>query len=570
MMKNIYFLLLGVCIALGSCSTEDAAPAAQVAGSSSQALLYLNCRAVSDDEIEFDFSRPAAITSISFEPALEIASIQDGKTARVRLAEKAGPGILLKADLLAEDEAKNTINVVVSFRSRNDRMPSLVINEVRTEYSNPKAEFIEFKMKTAGNLGAMRVFMAGGSQKPYVYEFAPVEVGEGEYVTLHLRKIEEACMDEYGDAAESGGTDSSDARDFWAPGTAKLINKTGVIYVLDQDNRVLDAVMFSDKPDAAWSKDYLAEAAGFLFSQGAWKSAEDSVCLPTDAVNSEKTTATRTICRDETAQDTNTAADWYITAARNATPGRPNSDKRFGSNSNAPQNPKDETGQDNGTDPGNETGPGGENEPRNDRMPKLVINEVRTEYSRPSVEFIELKVLSDGNLDAVRVFIASNNKAPMVYKFLPLEVEKDEYLVLHLRTLDESCVDEYGSDLSESGGSEASSTARDFWIPGSSELLRKTDMVYLLDQDDNVLDAVMFSETQNASWANDYLAEAADFLFRQGAWKLAALSSAGTTITRTICRDETTEDTNTATDWYITAARNATPGSANSEKRYSN
>jgi len=336
MMKKFYFILLGACIALGSCSTGDAASAAQMAGGSSHALLYLNCRAVSEDEIEFEFSRPVTVKSINIEPAVDVASIQNGSTVRVRLEKIPEPGKLLVTDLLAEDEKKNTINVLVSFRSRNNRMPSLVINELCTDNgttTNKKTEFIEFKMKSDGNLGAMRIVILGNStaSRQTIYEFLPCEVKRNEYVVLHLRTLEETCKNEYGsNLLESGGTDASNARDFWIPGNTKLIQRTtSAVYVLDQDDRVLDAVMICEKPDVSWSKDYFAQAAEFLFSQSAWKSADGGICRPADAVVSAGATNTRTICRNETKDNSRTAADWYITATSSATPGGENSDKRY-------------------------------------------------------------------------------------------------------------------------------------------------------------------------------------------------------------------------------------------------
>ena len=340
MMKKIFYAplvqlglgLLGACIVLGSCSTGEAAAAAisQMFGGSSQALLFLDCKAVSEDEIEFEFSQPVTVKSVSFEPALAVASVQDGNTVRVRLDENTVPGMRFTADLLAEDADRNTINVLVSFRARNDRMPSLVINELRAENSKPKAEFIELKMKSDGNLGAMRMFIVGNYKDPLVYEFLPVEVKEGEYVVLHLRTLEEDCKDEYGESLEeSGGADSSPtARDIWVAGNTKLLHKTDAVYLLDQDDNVIDAVMISENPDSSWSKDYFAEAADFLFQQGAWKSADGNICRPADAMISNATTNTRTICRDETA-DTNTAANWYITATSSATPGKPNNPNRY-------------------------------------------------------------------------------------------------------------------------------------------------------------------------------------------------------------------------------------------------
>jgi hypothetical protein len=189
-------------------------------------------------------------------------------------------------------------------------------------------------MNSSGNLGAMRVFITGNTNpaRETVYEFLPVEVKKDEYVVLHLRKVEPDCMDEYGERLdESGGRDSSPtARDIWIPGNTKLIHKeASAIYVLDQDDKVLAAVMLSDRKASWWTKDYFAEIAEFLYIQGAWTSLDGNICSPMDAIDSTGTTNTRTICRDETVENTNTAADWYITYTSCATPGTPNNPRRW-------------------------------------------------------------------------------------------------------------------------------------------------------------------------------------------------------------------------------------------------
>ncbi|MDR1869116.1 MAG: hypothetical protein LBQ82_03920 [Treponema sp.] len=335
-MKKIIYVLLAVLIILGACSTGDAAAATTAAtgavfGESSEALVFLNCKAVSEDEIEFEFSQSVTVMSVNFEPDLSVASVENGSVVKVKLDEIPEPGVQFTADLLAEDAGKNTINVIVPFRSRNNRMPKLVINELFTEYSTPKAEFIELKMKSDGNLGAMRVVILGNStaSKHTVYEFMPCEVKNGDYVVIHLRTLEESCINEYnGNIEESGSTNSSPtAWDFYALGNTKLIQKTATaVYVLDQDDNVLDAVMISETPDSWWKKDYLTEAAEFLFEKSAWKSLEGEICSPANAVDTSgiKTAKTKSISRDENAEDTNTAADWHVTASSGATPGKPN------------------------------------------------------------------------------------------------------------------------------------------------------------------------------------------------------------------------------------------------------
>ncbi|MCL2175338.1 MAG: hypothetical protein FWB73_04755 [Treponema sp.] len=334
-MKNIYLFLMGACIALGSCSTGDNGVSSFFGGGgSSQALLYLGSKAVSEDEVEFEFSRKVSISQINFEPKLSIASVEEGSTVKIKLEEGTKPGVLITADLLAEDEKRNTINVLVSFRSRNNRMPDMVINEVNAVYSKPKAEFIEFKMKSNGNLGAARVVIHGNTNaaKQTIYEFKPVEVKKDDYVTLHLRTTEDGSLDEYGtNLSESGGPNSSPTgRDFWIAGSAKLMHiEASIIYVLDQDDKVLAAVMISNQTANWWGKDYLAEAAEMIYNNGAWKSKDGKLPGPIDAVNPTGATATRTICRDESTENTKTQSEWYITATSSATPGKANNPTRY-------------------------------------------------------------------------------------------------------------------------------------------------------------------------------------------------------------------------------------------------
>jgi len=333
-MKN-YLILLAAIIIFGSCSSEEAAPSAlQMARGSSQALLFIKCKAVSQDELEFEFSDSVKVKSVNFYPALPVASVEDGSTVRVKLDCIPEPGIMLTADILAEDSRRNTINVIVPLRSRNNRMPVVQINELCVEATNPKTEFIELKMKSAGNLGAMRVVINGNTKAAAqtIYEFAPMEVKANDYLLLHLRKREDSYKDEVnGSKAESSGNNSStDAWDFYVPGNSKLIHEAAsAVYLLDQDDKVLDAVMISDTPKPWWEIEHLADTAGFLFMQNAWKTADGKICSPSDSLISIDATNTRTICRDETVKDSNTAADWYITADKSATPGSANNTKRY-------------------------------------------------------------------------------------------------------------------------------------------------------------------------------------------------------------------------------------------------
>jgi hypothetical protein len=315
-----------------SCSAEIAIE--QVLGASTASPVFLSCRAVSATEIAFEFSAPVKVLSLYFEPAIEVDSVDEGTNVSVNLKQSLDAGEKLLADILVEDENKNTLNVLVPFRGRNDRMPPLLINELRTEYSSTykKVEFVELKILDSGNLGALRLFIATYSMKEPIFEFPSTEVRKSEYIVVHLRSIEDGLVNETGtNLGASAGTDAlADARDFWYQDTSAQLGKTDAVFLLDQDNRVVDGVLLSATADK-WSQTVVEDAAKFLAQQGAWLPKNDKAGIPgpADAFITANTTYSRTICRDENAADTNNAADWYITTASKATPGKKNSTERY-------------------------------------------------------------------------------------------------------------------------------------------------------------------------------------------------------------------------------------------------
>ena len=322
-----------------SCSTE--AVIQQILGVNVESPVFLDCRPVSDREIVFKFSMPVKLITLNFDPPIETGLVEEGREIRVAFAHPPGEGIKMTADILVEDADRNSLNVIVPFRTRNDRMPLLVFNELRFDSSGSKVEYIEFKALEPGNLGALRLFIAHQSLLAPFYEFPPAEVKANEYIVLHTRTNEEGCLDETGEnLALSKGVDAqNDARDFWIPGSKKYLHNTNGFWLLDQDDRVLDALLVCETADlsgvsAALTKTFDA-AAAFLGEKKAWLPSSGEIVpalwVPSsaDAVITKGTTNTRTLCRDETISPAPRAGNWYITATSSATPGKPNNPKRY-------------------------------------------------------------------------------------------------------------------------------------------------------------------------------------------------------------------------------------------------
>ncbi|WP_461255941.1 hypothetical protein [Treponema sp. R80B11-R83G3] len=285
----------------------------------------------SKKEIRFNFTTTVKNVFCTFTPHQEIERVQDGKPVKVFLKENLELQTEFLIELNVKDNLDNSLSVEVPLFV-NDWIPKIEINELRTEYSKSasRAEYIEFKVKSAGNLDGLKLYIMWDAKKPYFYDFPAIDVKSGEYVTLHLRTLEDDCVNELGeDLSESAGTDSNPtARDLWVYGTEKLLHKTDIVYLQDANGEILDAVILNETPDETWSKNR-AHFAGIiedLYNKGAWKSADGQLPSPFDAVDTStiKSSATKSVSRYEGKENTHTANDWYVTDTGKASPGLPN------------------------------------------------------------------------------------------------------------------------------------------------------------------------------------------------------------------------------------------------------
>jgi hypothetical protein len=320
-------------LAFAACACSAEAALQEVLGISAEAPVFLDCRPVSPTELEFQFSQPVRVVSFQMDPLAEAETFEEGELVRIGFSKPLGEGGRYTAEILVEDEKRNTLSVLVPFRARNSRMPSLLITELRTEQGkstspkNPqtRVEFVELFTLEAGNLGAMRLYAASHSFSQPVLEFPPIEVKAGEYIVIHLRTKEEGWADETGDDLSlSGGTDALEtARDLWVPGNKKILHKEDLVYLLDQDDRIIDGVAITANPEEPdWNSENLRKAAALFTAQGVWlPQPSPAAALDCKSIN---TSTTKSISRHQDREDSNSANDYYLTKTGNASPGAPN------------------------------------------------------------------------------------------------------------------------------------------------------------------------------------------------------------------------------------------------------
>jgi len=207
--------------------------------------------------------------------------------------------------------------------------PKMLINELRTEYNLAlnKAEFIEFKALSAGNLEGIKLNILYEKDNPYIFSLPAVQVKESEYITFHLRTLESGCVNELGDDLTlSGGTDSNpDARDLWVEGSNKWLYGTAIVYLQDAEGNFLDTVVMLETPSVTWGKArlFFGDVCAYLHSVGAWKlsSVLSNGCIEAVDTSGATGNVNKSVSRREGSADTNTKADWYITVVNGNTPG---------------------------------------------------------------------------------------------------------------------------------------------------------------------------------------------------------------------------------------------------------
>jgi len=292
-------------------------------------LELVNYNLISKNEINFAFSTAVNCVTCNITPHREKYYFNDGKNVKILLLENLELQTEFLIELTVKDKLENLLSVEVPLFVDN-WVPKIEINELRTEFSGSRVEFIELKVKSAGELNGLQLYIMWNVKQPYIFDLPSVNVKAGEYVVYHLRTVDSGCVDELGeDLSESKGTDSSpSARDLWFSGSKEWLHKTDVVYLQDANGNILDAVVLNEKPGETWEKT-LAHFAGImedLFNKGMWKSADGELPGPLDAVDTStvKTSATKSISRYEGKENTHTSKDWYITDQWGATPGQPN------------------------------------------------------------------------------------------------------------------------------------------------------------------------------------------------------------------------------------------------------
>jgi hypothetical protein len=208
----------------------------------------------------------------------------------------------------------------------------------------------------------------------------------------------------------------------------------------------------------------------------------------------------------------------------------------------------------------------------------VVLSEVKTYGSTDRGEFIELYVVSGGNLAGMKLHNGyPTQEDDRTYTFPPIDVDAGEYIVVHYRKVgnDAVFIDETGSDLTLAKGPDTSDSARDLWVDTTdSRIATATDVILLFDSSDQAIDALFYAKSTAEKWPKAGSKENAQIASENGLWNGSDFASAvysdsvGSSHKRTFSRHSVKDDDGAIIHgkaaWRLTSE--STPGAPNSSQ----
>ncbi|MDC7223152.1 MAG: hypothetical protein PQJ60_05380 [Spirochaetales bacterium] len=281
--------------------------------------------------------------TVSREPEGDITWEADGEgglTLSFLPVCSAGSQNLLSLDV--SDGEGNTNWFLLEFYAPNEDQPALLINEVSPNGTSSRPDMVEFFVESGGNTAGMALFLGTENEWSACYEFPEMDLAAGEYIIFHCRpEGGEGEISETGeDLSLSTGTRSEEGvRDLWPEEDMNLSGGSGILSLmtLPIKGQVMDRMIYTNRtgdPDdeyGGWTSSLWTQIED-LISQAeeerGWIISGDTL-YPEEAVWSDDTTSTRTLCRSSLSADGDSGDDWHTGPTGGCSFGYANTDESY-------------------------------------------------------------------------------------------------------------------------------------------------------------------------------------------------------------------------------------------------
>ena len=336
-MKHYTILVILLCLHISSCSNPPAFM--EIQKTPDLIPPQLQDFQVKNQGIFLSFDEKPIFDSnnIRISPKLTISDISiDDHQLEISLDNQI-PGIEYQLLLVVADSKGNSQNLMLSFYGFNPKLPNLIINEFTTQGSSKHPDLVEILILEPGNIGGLCFYEGTKNNWKQRFIFPSVELNKGDFLILHTKPQGIAQeINEIQSPEQSEGLDVSDeAYDFWLNQGKGLGGNNGVLTLYSSPSgQLIDGVLYSNRRSQSDTKykgfgsRRLLEQAKELVDCDGWNT-KDGEIRPEDAINPDKSTATRSMGRIPGQSDMNVKTDWIIVDTREASFGYKNSIKAY-------------------------------------------------------------------------------------------------------------------------------------------------------------------------------------------------------------------------------------------------
>ncbi len=289
-----------------------------------------------EKSITIIFDEPVTMDNNDYksDPILELSkssSSENSLTLFFSKNQKPGKKYICRGDV--NDEKGNTLSFIIRYYGWNPLIPDIIINEFNPEGSGNNPDSIELFVTSDGNTAGITIFTGTSQFYSGSYVLPALDVLKGDYIIIHMRPEggDEEVSETFDKAISGGKLASDEAWDLWVDGDKPISGKNGVLSLYTNPfGEIIDAVPYSNRVSGD-SEDYhgwtsatihMIEELSFL---DIWQNT-DGFIRPEDAVWSNNTTGTRSICRDSSSSDSNQKDDWHTVPTGGKSFGEVNSD----------------------------------------------------------------------------------------------------------------------------------------------------------------------------------------------------------------------------------------------------
>ena len=279
------------------------------------APVLLAVRSESGSIIRLEFDEPVKVYGKSFEPSTARA---DGRYVFVSLTRSLPPGERYLVSGRVKDYSGNSVGFSISVWGLNPRLPEMAINEFTTKGTAKSPSRTELRVLENGNLCGIALYAGIPDDYDAYVMFGDIEVYKDDLVVIWwTESLPEGVMQR-----EQG------VWNFCSESAGKPSTNNGVFTLCESPSPgavVLDAVVYSNYSQSheGFGTKSALERARWVTEIGAWEG---------EAVDTSASTATRSVCRNPEAGDSDCSSDWFVTVTSGSTFGAANTSEAFQSN----------------------------------------------------------------------------------------------------------------------------------------------------------------------------------------------------------------------------------------------